>query len=127
GFCTPLLALCPAPDDDIDPLLPWPHVVDPNHWQPLVFSTHARQTFVGAHWERVTPFALTSAEQFDSHMIVPPPDYAKNRGHYRKNVNEMITFSRDLDEASKLNVEYWADGPDSEFPPGHWGLFAQFV
>ena len=24
-------------------------------------------------------------------------------------------------------VEYWADGPDSELPPGHWGLFAQFV
>jgi hypothetical protein len=32
-----------------------------------------------------------------------------------------------LDEAKKLNVEYWADGPASEFPAGHWGLLAQFV
>ena len=47
--------------------------------------------------------------------------------HYEKNVNDMIKFSRDLDGTRKLIVEYWADGPDSEFPPGHWGLFAQFV
>ena len=32
-----------------------------------------------------------------------------------------------MDATSKLNVEYWADGPASELPPGHWGLFAQFV
>ena len=137
GFCTPLLAVCPASDDFINPLLPWPNVVDPNHWQPLVFSTvpnpnfpnnHAKQTFVGAHFGRVTPFALTSADQFDDMMkVVPPPDYAKNNGHYMKNVNELIKYSRDLDDARKLIVEYWADGPDSEFPPGHWGLFAQFV
>jgi hypothetical protein len=24
-------------------------------------------------------------------------------------------------------AEYWADGPQSELPPGHWSLFAQFV
>lgn len=24
-------------------------------------------------------------------------------------------------------AEYWADGPKSELPPGHWDLFAQFV
>jgi len=27
----------------------------------------------------------------------------------------------------KVIAEYWADGPSSELPPGHWGLFAQFV
>jgi hypothetical protein len=32
-----------------------------------------------------------------------------------------------LTDEQKLIVEYWADGPDSELPPGHWGLFAQFV
>lgn len=26
-----------------------------------------------------------------------------------------------------MMVEYWADGPLSETPPGHWCLFAQFV
>ena len=39
----------------------------------------------------------------------------------------MIEFSRSLDTGRKLIVEYWADGPSSELPPGHWGIFAQFV
>lgn len=129
GYCTPLLAACPGWPDVfdpfIDPALPWPDVADPQRWQPLIFVSHARQTFVAPHWRRVTPFALTSADQFDP--VIPPPAYTKNPGQYQKDVNEMITFSRDLDEPRKLIVEYWADGPDSEFPPGHWALFAQFV
>jgi hypothetical protein len=31
----------------------------------------------------------------------------------------------DLDDPSKIKAEYWADGPRSEFPPGHWAVFAQ--
>ena len=131
GYCNPLLSVCERQD-----------IIDPNHWQPLIFSngqacldTHAGneqtcpgiQYFVAAHWERVTPFALTSAGQFDNQLIVPPPDYLKNKGHYQKDVNEMIKYSRDLDLRRKLIVEYWADGPSSELPPGHWGIFAQFV
>jgi hypothetical protein len=127
GFCTPLLAVCPAPDPFIDPAQPWPEVVDPNHWQPLVYVNHGRQTFVGAHWERVTSFALTSADQFDDELVVPPPDLMRNSGQYQNNVNQMIQFSRALDDTSKLIVEYWADGPNSELPPGHWALFAQYV
>jgi len=116
GFCTPLFADCP-------PL----QVDDPNHWQPLIGPTGVTQTFVGAQWERVTPFALTSAGQFDHMAFAPAPDIFKNPGHYHKNVNEVLQFSKGLDAARKLIVEYWADGPDSELPPGHWGLFAQFV
>jgi hypothetical protein len=85
------------------------------------------QVFIAPHWERVTPFALTSADQFDDELTIPPPDYAKNHGQYMKDVNDMIKYSRDLNVARKLIVEYWADGPSSELPPGHWGLFAQFV
>ena len=131
GYCVPLLGPCPEWTDFfdpfIDPTLPWPNVVDPNRWQPLVFSTHSRQTFVGAHFGRVTPFALTSSDQFDSELTIPPPDFLRNFGQYMANVNELIKYSRNLDEERKLIVEYWADGPDSEFPPGHWALFAQFV
>jgi hypothetical protein len=130
GYCDPLTTVCPAPDDFIDPSLTslWPDVVDPDHWQPLVYiitNPHARQTFVGAHWENVTPFALTSAKQFDN--IVPKPDVIKNAAHYEQNVDEILQYSADLDAGRKLIVEYWADGPDSELPPGHWGLFAQDV
>jgi hypothetical protein len=84
------------------------------------------QTFIAPHWERVTPFALVGPAEFDG-MAVPPPDIFKNPGHYHKHVNEILHFSRRLDAGRKLIVEYWADGPASELPPGHWGLFAQFV
>jgi hypothetical protein len=32
------------------------------------------QSFIAPHWERVTPFALTSASQFDDALPIPPPD-----------------------------------------------------
>src|SRR5262249_41735501 len=44
-----------------------------------------------------------------------------------KNVDEILQYSAQLDAGRKLIVEYWADGPASELPPGHWGLLAQFV
>jgi vanadium-dependent haloperoxidase-like protein/uncharacterized protein DUF6851 len=131
GYCNPLVAVCERQD-----------IVDPDHWQPLIFvngqacldagagteeTCAGIQVFIAPHWARVTPFALTSADQFDEMMVLPPPDYTKNPGHYVKNVEEMIRYSRSLDESRKLSVEYWADGPSSELPPGHWGLFAQFV
>ncbi len=131
GYCNPLVAVCERQD-----------IVDPNHWQPLIFSNGQAcldaelgteetcpgiQSFIAPHWERVTPFALTSASQFDDVATIPPPDYLKNPGRYLDDVGDMIKFSRSLDIRRKLIVEYWADGPSSELPPGHWGLFAQFV
>jgi hypothetical protein len=131
GYCNPLVAVCERQD-----------IVDPNHWQPLIFSNGQAcldanagteetcpgiQVFIGPHWERVKPFALTSASQFDNKAFIPPPNYSKNHGQYMKDVEAMIKYSRDLDTGKKLIVEYWADGPSSELPPGHWGLFAQFV
>ena len=132
GYCNALVEVCERQD-----------VVDPNHWQPLIFSNGQAcldspvsppgteetcpgiQTFIAPHWERVTPFALTSASQFDN--VIPPPNVLWNPGKYRQDVEDMIEFSRSLNTRRKLIVEYWADGPSSELPPGHWGIFAQFV
>ncbi len=131
GYCNPLVEVCERQE-----------IVDPNHWQPLIFSNGQAclgsgsgteetcpgiQTFVAPHWERVTPFALTSASQFDDELTIPPPDFLRNAGQYQNDVSDMIQFSRSLDTRRKLIVEYWADGPSSELPPGHWGVFAQFV
>src|SRR2546425_22073 len=131
GYCNPLVLVCERQD-----------IVDPNQWQPLIFSNGQAcldaglgteetcpgiQVFIAAHWERVTPFALTSADQFDGILTIPPPDYAKNSGQYQTDVNNMIQSSTNRGIGRKLIVEYWADGPSSELPPGHWGLFAQFV
>ena len=117
AFCTPLPRDCPPLDID-----------DPLHWQPLISDTGVTQTFIAPHWESVRPFALRSAAQFDDRpLLVPPPDIFNGPRSYQKNAEEILKYSRELNDERKLIVEYWADGPASELPPGHWGLFAQFV
>src|SRR5262249_49439390 len=96
----------------------------PFHWQPLISDSGATQSFIAPHWERVTPFALLASNQYDKQ--IPPPDIF-DMSHYQANVDQTLQYSADLDTARKVIVEYWADGPNSELPPGHWGLFAQFV
>ena len=40
---------------------------------------------------------------------------------------ELLDLSARLTDEQKVIAEYWADGPRSELPPGHWNLFAQRV
>ena len=99
---------------------------DPNHWQPLRVPNglggYVVQTYVGAQWGRVTPFALTSGSQF---RPAAPPQYPSDA--YVQEVKQIVQYSADLTDEQKVIAEYWADGPSSELPPGHWCLFAHFV
>lgn len=102
-------------------------VHDPNKWQPLRYVDGAgaliTQPFVGAQWQRVTSFALSSAAQF--RPAVGPARYGSDL--YLSQANALLAFSAGLTDEQKMIAEYWADGPRSELPPGHWNLFAQFV
>lgn len=101
-------------------------IVNPEHWQPLRYTDRAgrvvTQGFLGAQWPRVIPFALTSAGQFR-----PPPPALLRSGGYHSEVEELIRLSAALGDREKCIAEYWADGPASVLPPGHWNLFAQYV
>ena len=46
---------------------------------------------------------------------------------YRAQAQALLDLSAGLTDEQKMIAEYWADGPHSELPPGHWNLFAQFV
>jgi hypothetical protein len=102
-------------------------VHDPNHWQPLRYidatGALATQPFVGAQWQRVMPFALVSAAQL--RPSEGPATFGSDQ--YRSQANELLELSAGLTDEQKMIAEYWADGPHSELPPGHWDLFAQFV
>ena len=102
-------------------------VTDPNRWQPLRLPNgsggFATQRFVAPHWQRVTPFALTAASQF--RPVVLPNQYP--RGGYQKQVEELLHYTARLDDQTKVVAEYWADGPSSELPPGHWCLLGAWV
>jgi hypothetical protein len=97
-------------------------VIDPNRWQPLRTASGQPQSFATPHWRYVTPFALSAPDQFRPRppVLFPHPGYARE-------VEEAISLSAGLTDRQKMITEYWADGPASETPPGHWNLFAQFV
>jgi hypothetical protein len=46
---------------------------------------------------------------------------------YVAQARDLLHISAGLTDSQKVIAEYWADGPRSELPPGHWNLFAQFV
>ena len=104
------------------------NINDANRWQPLrVSDGHGGfvvQKYIAPHWGLVIPFALTSAAQFrpitGPHQTPPP-------GKYRQQADQILDYSANLTDQQKVVAEYWADGPSSELPPGHWTCFAKFV
>jgi len=157
-------------------------VVDVNRWQPLAFDFlvlqngevigAAIQSFIGPHWERVRPFALSSQDHDGVLYFNPgPPPQVGGVGHqevFDAHV-DVIANSRDLDpnlgtmidigpfshhnnplgadtgagygvnpftnqpyepvmvnsgDYYRVLAEFWADGPNSETPPGHWNVVA---
>ena len=96
-------------------------IVDPNHWQPLRIGTTV-QKFITPHWREVAPFALKRASQYRP----GPPERFGSYG-YLEQARQVLAYSASLNDEQKVIAEYWADGPSSELPPGHWALFAQFV
>ncbi|WP_297774506.1 DUF6851 domain-containing protein [uncultured Roseovarius sp.] len=127
---------------------------DPNQWQPLrvpngtltdengvpIFDNDNPSTFndqqaLTPHWGEVDSFALASGDQF--RPPTPPQlgdtsEYVDGLGNvttndqaYRDQINEVIEFSAELTNEQKVVAEYWADGPRTESPPGHWNQIAQ--
>ncbi len=106
---------------------------DPNAWQPLQVPTSTGSTviqkFLTPQWGQVTPFALTSSSQFR-----PPGPYlyyssgsSQQNQNYINQANTIFTYSAGLNDLEKAIAYYWANGPHSETPPGHWNLLAQVV
>jgi hypothetical protein len=102
-------------------------VTHPNKWQPLTYVDGSgklvTQKFVGAQWDNVVPFALTSASQFRS---ATGPAKIGSSG-FIEQARELLNLSANLTDEQKMIAEYWANGPRTELPPGHWDLFAQYV
>lgn len=142
--------------DATDPNAPGGAEFDPNRWQPLrvpngtltdangvpVFdnddaATYADQTALTPQWGSVKPFALASGDRF--RPPAPPQlgdfsPYTDALGNvttgdqaYRDQVAEVLAISGTLTAEQKVVAEYWADGPRTESPPGHWNQIAQDI
>jgi hypothetical protein len=103
---------------------------NPNHWQPLAYVNSTgdliTQHFMGAQWGQVTPFALSSGDQFRERLRQFGPATYGSR-EYEVQAEELVAVSAGLTDRQKMIAEYWLDGPNSEQPAGHWALFAQGV
>lgn len=129
---------------------------DPNRWQPLrvpngtVIDASLRpiidelnldsfgdQQFLTPHWGAVTPFALTHSAEF--RPTAPPlfgssepytdalGNQSTNHEAYLRQVEEVVVFSAGLTDKNKIIAEFWADGPRTESPPGHWNQLAHGI
>jgi hypothetical protein len=109
-------------------------VLDPDHWQRLTYDDGATApiphivtpSFVGAQWYLVTPFAMTAPDQFRPFVAeFGPALYGSET--YLQQSKDLINISANLTDEQKMIAEYWANGPRTELPPGHWDLFGEFV
>jgi hypothetical protein len=101
-------------------------VHDANLWQPLRYVDGGGNVvtpgFVGAQWQHVTTFAITPGSQ----RSTSGPAWFGSAA-YIAQARDLLDISAGLTDEQKMIAEYWADGPRSELPPGHWDLFAKFV
>jgi hypothetical protein len=115
-----------APMDTRFPLAP-ATVQNVDRWQPLTYVDGSGQLvtprIVGAHWQHVRPFAMASSADLRS-SNGPAPSTSLQ---FEAQAQALIEISASLTDEQKMIAEYWADGPRSELPPGHWNLFAQQV
>jgi hypothetical protein len=114
----PMAVMLPAAEDAI---------AYPGRWQSLTYLNSAHEAkspgFIAPHWGSVKPFALTSGSQF---RPTTPPQHPLSQGYLDQAKHVMEVQTR-LTPEQKVIAEYWADGPRSELPPGHWCEFTAFV
>ena len=100
-------------------------MIDRWRWQPLRVPlgdpNGAVQRALTPQWVEVVPFGMTAQEGHD----VPGPPRLPGGEYATEDIEAALRDTANLDDTSKIKAEYWADGPRSEFPPGHWAFFAQ--
>jgi hypothetical protein len=128
----------------------WNSVPFPWQWQPLCVLTAAGvlagaphiptstadnacgspnyvvQSPLTPQWGRIKSFALDDNTHYPPQFQLPgPPKLANGTCCDPKEVDIALSQTSNLTETQKVKAEYWADGPKSEFPPGHMAVFAQ--
>jgi hypothetical protein len=136
------------------PVNDWNKVTDPWRWQPLCVLTadgvaaksppirdssasscadgtettpshYALQKALTPQWGNVIPFSAGLMSTLP--YLVPGPPKNSDGTYSTTDIATALADTSNLSDASKAKAEYWADGPRTEFPPGHMGVFAQFI
>ena len=107
----------------------WDKVNDPWHWQPLCVplpppgaTTCAGnvQSYTTPQWKDVKAFSPFTYQ-------ITGPAKAPDGSYSTADIVQEYNDTADLTDTEKVTAEYWADGPKTEFPPGHLAVFAQVL
>jgi hypothetical protein len=89
-------------------------------------SPSAVQKPLTPQWEYVTPFGpLDPTTHMPAEFQLPGPPKLADGSYDPSDIDQALRDTSSLTDAQKVKAEYWADGPRSEFPPGHMAVFAQ--
>ena len=95
----------------------------PDIWQPISYinpqGTQVTPAFLVSHWHLVTPFALSSANQFR-----PPAPAVWGNDAFKTQAEQLLKIQTHLTDEQKVISSYWNEKPHSELPPGQWLMFA---
>jgi hypothetical protein len=121
---------------EYEPANTWDTVTDPWKWQSLCvpLSTAGEscegtiQNPLAPQWGGIKAFAITATDDGiynRAEELFWPPGVTDEQAV--ADTATALTDTSNLSDTRKVKAEYWADGPGSEFPPGHWAVFAQAV
>jgi hypothetical protein len=106
--------------------VPYTPGTQPGQWRPHVSFGGVVRPALLPHWGSVLPFALASGAQFR-----PPAPPALNSARYAAEVDMVKALGRG-DSARRTPeqteiAQFWAYGPGTATPAGHWNEVAQAV
>jgi hypothetical protein len=131
----PLCVLTPAGVQKKDPPVRDPSLTCPDtppETDPPTLPSYTVQKPLTPQWRKMTPFNVRDTDptthlpyQFNNQPF-NPPELSGNPDEYDPaDIDQALRDTSSLTDAQKATAEYWADGPGSEFPPGHMAVFAQ--
>jgi hypothetical protein len=128
------------------PVNTWDTVNDPWRFQPLCVLTqtgvdnhmptkpadgncvapnYAIQNALTPQWGNIKSFALDPNTKYPPQFQLPGPPKLADGSYDPSDIDNELSVSSNLSDTQKAKADYWADGPHSEFPPGHMAVFAQ--
>jgi hypothetical protein len=122
----------------------WDVVNDKWSWQPLCVLTadgikagltdpfptacsgpnYAIQKALTPQWKTIKTFGPEAATGYPPNFAPPGPNADGTHTQATADIDNELAVTSNLSDTQKMMAEYWADGPTSEFPPGHMALFA---
>jgi len=123
----------------------WDVVKDKWSWQPLCVLTadgikagltdpfpttcsgpnYAVQKALTPQWKTIKTFGPEDpTTEYPPNFAPPGPNADGTHTQATADIDNELAVTSNLSDTQKMMAEYWADGPNSEFPPGHMALFA---